>query len=104
MAEQPKSYKIFNHFMLWFLCFLLFWFLLHYVYFYLIRKEIRDITKQSEYYVEFFVQDFQGSRTSWGMYQTQIDNYTLYINVPQELFLSSEIRCFHLEFSGKVRE
>ena len=62
------------------------------------------MSEPQKYYVEFFVRDFHGVRTSCGKFETHVENYTLCVDVPQELALSNLVSQFEIEFSGKVPE
>jgi len=59
------------------------------------------MAEQQQYQVEFFVLDFHGNRVSCGKYRTCVENYVLCVALPEVLEVS-DIRYFHLEFSGKV--
>lgn len=75
------------------------------------------MAEKPKYYVEVFVQDFHGRRTSLGKHETHVENWTLCIDVSPgqvsdlqsghlvepSLTLANIVNCIHLEFSGKVQ-
>ncbi len=68
------------------------------------EKQGDNMAEKQKYYVEVFVQDFHGKRTSLGKHETHVENWTLYVAMTPMLALSEIVRSIHLEFSGKVPE
>jgi len=76
------------------------------------------MAKRPKYYVEIFVQDFHGKRTSLGKHETHVEDWTLCVDVSMNLksdmhsghlmeprlSLANIVSFIHLEFSGKVPE
>lgn len=60
--------------------------------------------KKQKYQIEIFIRDFQGTLTSCGKFETEVENYTLRAEVPKSLALSNMVSQFEIEFVGKVQD
>jgi len=67
--------------------------------------------EQPKYYVEVFLRDFEGKLRSCGKYETSVENFTLCVDVPNDIQkdlakcpfqADCPFRQIHLKFSGKV--